>query len=118
VTLKFRNNSKSEIDFSGAWSDLRRVNPNWEFNVRDSAGEPVPRRHDKYEELAGGSYRAGSVGPGKSQVEEVDLARLYDFSKPGKYVVQVSRKIPKELGGGTIESNKITLTLTEDGKQD
>jgi hypothetical protein len=41
------------------------------------------------------------------------LTKFYDFSRPGNYTVQVSRAVPKELGGGTIKSNIVTITIIE-----
>jgi hypothetical protein len=35
------------------------------------------------------------------------------MSRPGKYTVQVSRAVPKELGGGTVKSNTLTITVVE-----
>jgi hypothetical protein len=40
------------------------------------------------------------------------LTKFYDLSGPGKYTIQVSRAVPKELGGGLIKSNAITVTIT------
>lgn len=41
------------------------------------------------------------------------VTKFYDMSRPGKYTIQVSRAVPKELGGGTVKSNAITVTVTE-----
>ena len=49
--------------------------------------------------------------PRESRQEEIPLTRLYDLTQPGKYFVQVVREIPKELGGGIIRSNTLTITM-------
>jgi len=41
------------------------------------------------------------------------LTKLYDLSSPGRYTVQVSRAVPKELGGGTVESNLLTIAVVQ-----
>jgi hypothetical protein len=79
VTVRFANNSDKNVDWSGIASELTRVDPNWQFDVRDGVGEPVPLRHNKHEELSDGSLMIRGVGPGKCLVDNVDLARLYDF---------------------------------------
>jgi hypothetical protein len=43
------------------------------------------------------------------------VSKFYDLSRPEEYKIQVSRAVPKELGGGTIKSNAITITITASG---
>jgi len=50
------------------------------------------------------------VKSGKSMTEEVSVSRLYDLSKPGKYVIQVSRV--DEVTGMFVKSNAIAVTVT------
>jgi hypothetical protein len=38
---------------------------------------------------------------------------FYELSRPDDYYIQVTRKIPKVLGQGTVASNVITITVTE-----
>jgi hypothetical protein len=40
-------------------------------------------------------------------------SKLYDMSRPGKYLIQVSRVVPKELGGGVVKSNAVTVTVKQ-----
>ena len=35
------------------------------------------------------------------------------MTRPGNYTIQVSRAVPKELGGGTVKSNVLTITVVE-----
>jgi hypothetical protein len=37
----------------------------------------------------------------------------YDLSHPGEYTLQVNRAVPKELAGATVNSNTITITITD-----
>lgn len=53
----------------------------------------------------------GTLEPGKTITNEVNLRKIYEFSVPGRYVLQVSRRIPDALGGGVVKSNAITITV-------
>jgi hypothetical protein len=54
-----------------------------------------------------------TLQPGESHKTALVVTRLYDLSRPGKYLIQVSREVPKELGGGTIKSNVVTVTISQ-----
>ena len=51
--------------------------------------------------------------PNKSYSDSLILRQSYEMTHPGKYRVQIGRKIPVQLGKGWVKSNMITLTLTE-----
>jgi len=53
-----------------------------------------------------------TLKPQESRQEEILITRLFELNSPGKYSVQVSRSIPTELGGGSIKSNEIAVTVT------
>jgi hypothetical protein len=112
VTVKLTNNSSHVLDASGNWSDLTNVDPNWLFDVHDSAEKALPRRVFKLLVPATGKAIFRNVSPGGSIVDNVDLTPLYEFKKAGEYRIQVSREVQKELGG-TIKSNIITVTVTQ-----
>jgi hypothetical protein len=114
VTVRFTNHSDQTIDASGMWNELTRYDPNLQFDIRDSRGKLVSRRHYPHEELAGGSVYFRDIPPGQSLTENVDLSRIYDFRMPGVYSVRVSRSVslvPKELGNYSIRSKVITVML-------
>ena len=48
------------------------------------------------------------LSPGQSKTGRIDLARRFNLSQPGKYVVQVQRQDDKS--GTTTKSNAITIT--------
>jgi hypothetical protein len=50
--------------------------------------------------------------PNGSRGEQFVVSQLSDMSQPGTYSVQISRQIPKSLGGGVVKSNTITVTVT------
>jgi hypothetical protein len=52
------------------------------------------------------------VRPGQSREDEIIINQLFELNSPGNYSVQVSRRISKELGPEPINSNIITITVT------
>jgi hypothetical protein len=61
-----------------------------------------------------GNERTGVLAPGKSDDATVlAVSELYDLSRPGQYTIQLRRGIPKDLGGGVVQSNIITVTVTK-----
>ena len=54
-----------------------------------------------------------TVRPGETRTESQDVARIYDMTRPGKYVIQVFRAISStNEKAGLVGSNKITVTVT------
>jgi hypothetical protein len=51
--------------------------------------------------------------PGESWQETLLITKHYDMSRPGKFTIRLERKLPEELGKGTVKSNPITVTVTE-----
>jgi hypothetical protein len=52
-----------------------------------------------------------TIQPRGSVADEVDLAPLFVFSRPGSRYVSVQRRIPKELGAAPVKSNALTINL-------
>jgi|SRR5882762_1666120 len=63
--------------------------------------------------LADGRKILVTLKPQESRDDEILLNRLYQLTRPGNYSVQVSRAIPKELGGGATKSNTITIKIIQ-----
>jgi hypothetical protein len=59
-----------------------------------------------------GSFRGCELKPGESDVTENYLNWLYDFTKPGTYTIQASRRISDDEMDGSVRSNIITVTIT------
>jgi hypothetical protein len=56
--------------------------------------------------------------PGETLKDEFVLNDLYQLDSPGKYVVQAFRDVPSWMGSkGTVASNTVTITLTEETKE-
>ena len=59
-----------------------------------------------------GSVQFFTIQPGETDKDGVNISNRYEFDKPGKYLVQIERDLPEDLGGGVIKSNIITVTVT------
>jgi hypothetical protein len=64
------------------------------------------------------SERVELLKPGETLQEQIHLSEIYDFTHPGKYTVQVSRRIATNDAHGknvekTVKSNSVTLTVTK-----
>jgi hypothetical protein len=82
------------------------------WDARDNK-HPTTKKVYPHPELATGSaILERIIQPGGEISVDQDISRLYDMTKPGKYVIQASREIPKEMGGGVVRSNSITATVT------
>ena len=101
------------MDISANISDLIGVDPNYTYDVRDSSGRLVPRRAYKHPEFATGHAVLRTIRPGESVADTEPIGRLLDLSKPGKYVIQVSRRVSKNEKDGDVRSNKITLGVSQ-----
>lgn len=112
IAITLKNNSDRVLDDSANWQEATGADPWWHLIVRDSEGKPVPPRNYKGLAAKFGKVVNRKVGPGGAITDRVDLRRIFDLRSPGKYRVQVNRKIPKENGGGIIKSNVITITVT------
>ena len=51
--------------------------------------------------------------PNESYSDALILKHWYEMNQPGKYQVQIGRKIPDQLGKGWVKSNTITLSVIE-----
>lgn len=107
IKVQMTNISHHEVDCTiAASSGLDRK---YQYDVRDSRGKPAVKVVRSHPELESGSIWPCTLKPGQSTApNDNNISRLYDFTRPGKYVIQVSRHDPKE---GLAKSSKITLTV-------
>ena len=81
----------------------------YQMDVTDESGRPVTRTV-KCERVMG-MYKVIRIEPKGTFAEDLEISEYRDFSKPGKYSVQLARKIPIWLGTGIVRSNKIMITV-------
>jgi len=113
VSLKVRltNTSKRVMDCRATISNMTGVDPNYVFDVRDDANNPVPLRVFEHPELATGQPVSRSLKPGESFTDEEEVSKLLDMRRPGRYTIQVSRHVSGNKKEGSIKSNTITVTV-------
>ena len=112
VKVQWTNTSDRPLDSSANILDAQNVDPNFLFDLLDDTGRPVPKKVYKFPETSGHA-EFGTLKPGESITHDVNLVRIFQLKKPGKYSLQVSRAIPEGLGHGTIKSNIVTLNVTQ-----
>ncbi|MGB8323795.1 MAG: hypothetical protein WCE52_12630 [Candidatus Acidiferrum sp.] len=110
VKVQWTNTSDQALDAIANVLDATIADPNFVFEFLDKSGRPVPRKMYKFPETSGHA-EFGTLGAGESITKEVNLLRLFELKQPGKYALQVSRLVPKALGGGSVKSNKIKISV-------
>jgi len=110
VTIQWTNTSDKALDSSANILDATNVDPNFVFELLDAKGQALPRKVYNFPQTFGHA-EFGTLKPGETINHTVNIERLYHINEPGKYTLQVSRHVPKELGGGVIKSNKIAITI-------
>lgn len=110
VKLSWTNTSDQALDASANILDATNVDPNFLFELLDKVGRPVPKKVYTFPQTSGHA-EFGTLKAGESITRNVNLVRLFDIKQAGKYTLQVSRRVPETLGGGTIKSNTVTITI-------
>jgi hypothetical protein len=115
VKLTLTNTSRTQISLV----DTNR-GCDFQLEVRDSHGQLAPETKAKRDLKRGAGFIVmvgrrilRALKPGDSHEDVMFVNQFYELSRPDDYYIQVTRKIPKVLGQGTVESNVITITVTE-----
>jgi hypothetical protein len=124
VDIMLKNTSNTDISVSKSNAE-DQAEFSYVIDVRDEKDEPPPKTEyarslngedandPKHIKVVVSSDVISTLKPGETLNDIAVLNRLYDLSRPGKYVVQIGRQIPKELGRGFVKSNAVTLTVTQ-----
>jgi hypothetical protein len=116
VDITLRNSSNRAMYTTMGLSEV-----DYALDVRDSQNRKPPET-EYARNLKGRAYFFNEttfyLQPGESLPKApLVVSKFYDLSRPAKYAIQVSRAVPKELGGGTIKSNTLTVTVTPPNPQ-
>lgn len=112
VTGRLTNTSNRPLDASGCYCGPSGVDSYLTWEVRDDKGRMAAKRIYLHPELATSSAILDRiVKPGESIAGSQDLSRLFDMSRPGKYVIQASRRTSDEKDSDVVKSNKVTVTV-------
>ena len=109
IRIKLTNISDKVVDCSDGYEGDSNVS--YQYDVRDENGRSI-RKPDIHPELMPGDLKMCSFGPGKTHESSVLVSWLYDFGKPGKFTVQVSRRVSNDRKDD-VKSNVITIAVVE-----
>jgi len=115
IKVSLTNTSDHDVNNEGAAYILGNIDSSFQVEVRDNHGKLIPKRIYPHPELATSTVRFRSILRGETYTQNQLVSALYDMRKPGKYTVQVSRRIssnPKD----DIKSNIVTVTVTPNGQ--
>ena len=112
VDITLRNSSNHPIAVGLGLAEV-----DYALGVRDSQNR-IPPETDFARKSKGRVYFSNetvfTLQPGETVPKEMlVISKFYDLSRPGRYTIQVSRTVPKELGGGTVKSDAITISITD-----
>jgi hypothetical protein len=119
VDAVMTNISDHDVDCASNWSNA--LDRNYDYDVTREDGQPVPKIEKRFH----GSFDAAPciIKPGEAAHAAGGLVSvLYDFSRPGKYSIQVSRPVlgdgnrPGTVGTGAtkgvaVRSNTLIVTV-------
>jgi hypothetical protein len=108
IKIHMTNKSDHNVDCSSVY--VNGVDRRYYYAVRDNNGNSVKRPIENLE-LYPGSIQLCTLKPGESTTGGSRVSWLNDVSRPGKYVIQVSRGVSSNEKDGVVKSNKITLTV-------
>lgn len=107
VNIHLLNTAEREISSRGPQSN--GVDTIYQYDCRDEKGASA-KKHDRGILNAVGDHP--TIAPGESHDELVPIDRTCDFSRPGKYTIQISRSFLDASGESeVIKSNTITIIV-------
>ena len=111
---RLTNTSSKPVDASGCYCGPSGLDSYLTWEVRDESGRLAAKRVYAHPELATGSAILDRiVKPGESLAGSQDIGRLFDMTRPGKYVIQASRRVSDEKDSEIVKSNKVTVTVMQ-----
>jgi hypothetical protein len=113
LRVRVTNTSDRSIAFVRSPGQLPEESFRYQIEVRNQQGRSVDRAKNSGEPTTEISRYAYTLRPDESFEDSVELTRVFDLSRPGKYVVTVSRDYPpaQNLGKGAAKSNPVTIDI-------
>ena len=97
VNGRLTNTSSKPLDASGCYCGPSGLDSYLTWEVRDDKGHLAAKKVYPHPELATSSAILDRiVKPGESLAGSQDIGRLFDMTRPGKYVIQASRRVSDE----------------------
>jgi hypothetical protein len=114
VNGRLTNTSSKPLDASGCYCGPSGLDSYLTWEVRDDKGHLAAKKVYPHPELATGSAILDRiVKPGESIAGSQDIGRLFDMTRPGKYVIQASRRVSDEKDSDIVKSNKVAVTVIQ-----
>jgi len=116
LMIELFNNSNKSVSFP-QYDGYRHGEADYIVDIKMANGQKLSRidntgyTDQSSPTLLNGFYQPTNLEPGKFLEDHIILNRIYDMNVPGRYVVQVKRKLPAELGGYYILSNKAIVNV-------
>ena len=79
--------------------------------VNRAFSERVRRNEETQKKTFTGSIMFIDIGPGETHRDEISISNRYQIDKPGRYIIQVERELPQNMGGKTLRSNEIEIDV-------
>lgn len=112
VNGRLTNTSSKPLDASGCYCGPSGLDSYLTWEVRDDKGHLAAKKVYPHSELATSSAILDRiVKPRESLAGSQDIGRLFDMTRPGKYVIQASRRVSDEKDSEIVKSNKVTVTV-------
>jgi hypothetical protein len=115
IDVSLTNNSDHDVYEGVMYMDRTALDSTFLFEVHDEYGKLVAKRTYPHPELATGSVKFRTIRVGETYTQAQRVSAQYDMRQPGKYTIQVSRRI-SDNPGNDIKSNIVTITVSPDGK--
>jgi len=108
VRVKITNTSDQTVDCTSAYTN--GLDQGLRYDVRDEDEKSV-MKPDIQPERYPMSLQSCSLEAGESKEHQTLLNWLYDLSKPGQYLIQISRRTSDGPNPEYVNSNTITITV-------
>lgn len=115
IKVSLTNTSNQDVNEGVMYMDGIALDTTFRFEVRDEHGDLVPKRIYPHEELRTGKVIFRTIARGETFTQKQPVSVLYDMRKPGKYTIQVFRRI-SDNPEDDIKSNIIVITVTPNSK--
>lgn len=114
INIQMTNTSNHNVDCTMNPTS-HAVDRAYQYEVHDINGHLIKEKLREHPEI-GGTFQIWpcTLKPGQTTHDRDNLiSRIYDLSRPGTYVIQVSRFIAgDDKSKGTVKSNKFAITVT------
>jgi hypothetical protein len=107
LKIRLKNESQEDIQGGGVFR-AEGLDTSYRYDCHNDPGISVMKEIV----MVGSAHEAPILKLGESHEETIPLGRACDFSKPGAYVIQLSRSDIADPKHHAIKSNEITITVT------